>query len=118
PDEVGREVLRPCDAPYVVYVTARAPSAISPLSLRDALPISILRRRDLDRASAGGIREVGDIRIDFTRHHVSVAGEQVHLTRSERSEEHTSELQSRGHVVCRLLLEKEKTPATEGRGHE
>src|SRR5439155_4262332 len=26
-----------------------------------------------------------------------------------RSEEHTSELQSRGHLVCRLLLEKKKT---------
>src|SRR5437870_8076155 len=26
--------------------------------------------------------------------------------KSERSEEHTSELQSRGHLVCRLLLEK------------
>src|SRR5690625_6567069 len=26
--------------------------------------------------------------------------------RTERSEEHTSELQSRGHLVCRLLLEK------------
>src|SRR5439155_16292119 len=28
--------------------------------------------------------------------------------RSGRSEEHTSELQSRGHLVCRLLLEKKK----------
>src|SRR5690625_6557044 len=28
---------------------------------------------------------------------------------SGRSEEHTSELQSRGHLVCRLLLEKKKT---------
>src|SRR5207253_10530692 len=28
--------------------------------------------------------------------------------RSARSEEHTSELQSRGHLVCRLLLEKKK----------
>src|SRR5690625_5408482 len=28
------------------------------------------------------------------------------LTPRERSEEHTSELQSRGHLVCRLLLEK------------
>src|SRR5690625_5456265 len=27
-----------------------------------------------------------------------------------RSEEHTSELQSRGHLVCRLLLEKKKDP--------
>src|SRR5690625_5440765 len=27
-----------------------------------------------------------------------------------RSEEHTSELQSRGHLVCRLLLEKKNNP--------
>src|SRR5439155_4044853 len=30
-------------------------------------------------------------------------------SRPWRSEEHTSELQSRGHLVCRLLLEKKKT---------
>src|SRR5690625_4225416 len=30
------------------------------------------------------------------------------LAHSIRSEEHTSELQSRGHLVCRLLLEKKK----------
>src|SRR5690625_5996454 len=30
------------------------------------------------------------------------------LPRYVRSEEHTSELQSRGHLVCRLLLEKKK----------
>src|SRR3989442_11559621 len=30
-----------------------------------------------------------------------------------RSEEHTSELQSRPHLVCRLLLEKKKTPLIE-----
>src|SRR5437870_10731074 len=38
-------------------------------------------------------------------------GSQVHLmapVRASRSEEHTSELQSRGHLVCRLLLEKKK----------
>src|SRR5690625_5476537 len=29
-----------------------------------------------------------------------------------RSEEHTSELQSRGHLVCRLLLEKKKHSRT------
>src|SRR5690625_4799144 len=29
-------------------------------------------------------------------------------TQAVRSEEHTSELQSRGHLVCRLLLEKKK----------
>src|SRR5690625_6881446 len=30
----------------------------------------------------------------------------------KRSEEHTSELQSRGHLVCRLLLEKKKQKTT------
>src|SRR5690625_6576343 len=42
-----------------------------------------------------------------------IAGESVaaRTARDEvaRSEEHTSELQSRGHLVCRLLLEKKKT---------
>src|SRR5690625_6255038 len=32
-----------------------------------------------------------------------------------RSEEHTSELQSRGHLVCRLLLEKKKRSARSSR---
>src|SRR5687768_18188632 len=32
----------------------------------------------------------------------------VHPVRCSRSEEHTSELQSRLHLVCRLLLEKKK----------
>src|SRR5687768_18502497 len=32
----------------------------------------------------------------------------VHAERAARSEEHTSELQSRLHLVCRLLLEKKK----------
>src|SRR5207253_5588027 len=37
------------------------------------------------------------------------------VTAVVRSEEHTSELQSRGHLVCRLLLEKKKqlTPYTQ-----
>src|SRR5207253_5145262 len=36
-------------------------------------------------------------------------GERPHVAEQEiRSEEHTSELQSRGHLVCRLLLEKKK----------
>src|SRR5437660_7994547 len=35
------------------------------------------------------------------------------LVRHLRSEEHTSELQSRGHLVCRLLLEKKKKNNTD-----
>src|SRR5207253_6069744 len=34
--------------------------------------------------------------------------EQFVKSEKKRSEEHTSELQSRGHLVCRLLLEKKK----------
>src|SRR5215510_4110888 len=34
-----------------------------------------------------------------------------------RSEEHTSELQSRGHLVCRLLLEKKKTKTNTHNSH-
>src|SRR5437870_12958413 len=40
---------------------------------------------------------------------VSVVGtENNKQDQPKRSEEHTSELQSRGHLVCRLLLEKKK----------
>src|SRR2546429_3003260 len=35
-----------------------------------------------------------------------------HVTQTARSEEHTSELQSRLHLVCRLLLEKKNTTNT------
>src|SRR5690625_6725936 len=35
----------------------------------------------------------------------------VEVVPAPRSEEHTSELQSRGHLVCRLLLEKKKLMA-------
>src|SRR5690625_6462786 len=38
----------------------------------------------------------------------SSGGHPLSFFSSSRSEEHTSELQSRGHLVCRLLLEKKK----------
>src|SRR5437870_6510653 len=43
-------------------------------------------------------------------YHAELAAQEYfrHGTAHERSEEHTSELQSRGHLVCRLLLEKKK----------
>src|SRR2546430_11136593 len=36
------------------------------------------------------------------------------VTQKLRSEEHTSELQSQSNLVCRLLLEKKKTPGRAG----
>src|SRR5689334_24475645 len=51
----------------------------------------------LDRRALGGVLEIGEpARTD--------RGELL----SQRSEEHTSELQSQFHLVCRLLLEKKK----------
>src|SRR2546430_12404616 len=40
------------------------------------------------------------------------AGERTQLPGLERSEEHTSELQSQSNLVCRLLLEKKKKKLT------
>src|SRR5690625_5979404 len=50
--------------------------------------------------------------VDLLFHQSGTASPPNHLRSSQcsvRSEEHTSELQSRGHLVCRLLLEKKKT---------
>src|SRR2546422_6898431 len=57
-------------------------------------------------------RDVGEISPHLLEHaHRALHGELLLLVRDdvgERSEEHTSELQSRLHLVCRLLLEKKK----------
>src|SRR2546422_1773095 len=76
-----------------------ATTEIYTLSLHDALPIS------LDRV-------LGRLQV-LVRHHeefrftLVLEGAQP-LALLVRSEEHTSELQSRLHLVCRLLLEKKK----------
>src|SRR5690625_251923 len=49
-----------------------------------------------------------DRRNKFRPTHVLKVHRTKNEIRSRRSEEHTSELQSRGHLVCRLLLEKKK----------
>src|SRR6202021_4206852 len=64
-----------------------ATTEIYTLSLHDALPIS--ERCD---HQGPGARDARGIPLD----------------RAHRSEEHTSELQSRQYLVCRLLLEKKK----------
>src|SRR5690625_6525042 len=49
----------------------------------------------------------------FTKDYLSRVDQEIEsVDITERSEEHTSELQSRGHLVCRLLLEKKKTNKT------
>src|SRR2546422_2555081 len=58
----------------------------------------------LDRSSRATTSAARRARPDMTPH---PSGLQVNEVRT-RSEEHTSELQSRLHLVCRLLLEKKK----------
>src|SRR5436305_11564354 len=82
-----------------------APTALYTLSLHDALPISprVCRANRCDIASANARAQA---------HRQGRAGfrdETKIGPRISRSEEHTSELQSRPHLVCRLLLEKKKT---------
>src|SRR5205809_7627414 len=74
-----------------------ATTDISTLSLHDALPIYIAAN---DRRARVGLihrldRDASGLLV-FSKNHEA------------RSEEHTSELQSRLHLVCRLLLEKKK----------
>src|SRR3712207_9014289 len=67
-----------------------ATTEIYTLSLHDALPIS--------GELLPGVRVLDDLALRGASH----------LPRHPRSEEHTSELQSRQYLVCRLLLEKKK----------
>src|SRR5207253_8295655 len=98
-----------------------SPSPSSPLSLHDALPISfhvpwnwlsyivpIQFSGSMKYALTQWIHMSGVVSglfvVDDSACHVCVTT----FTFRPRSEEHTSELQSRGHLVCRLLLEKKK----------
>src|SRR2546429_7293153 len=74
-----------------------ATTEIYTLSLHDALPISRNRRATIPGASPlPPLRRAPPVPPGVRY-------------RDERSEEHTSELQSRLHLVCRLLLEKKKS---------
>src|SRR3712207_8946850 len=54
--------------------------------------------------------EAGHVEADGDEVEAAVGGRPQYVHR--RSEEHTSELQSRQYLVCRLLLEKKKTTIT------
>src|SRR5437868_7594866 len=102
-----------------------ATPAINTLSLHDALPILERRRADRMRRRSWARRRLRRDQADVRRRAVArprhrtpaprCAGERGAPPRHPpRSEEHTSELQSRFDLVCRLLLEKKK-PQTRSR---
>src|SRR5258705_12718174 len=82
-----------------------ATTEIYTLSLHDALPIFFfqaltLKVRNAQKDLRSGISLVGSLS--------QPPGCRPGKCRCARSEEHTSELQSLRHLVCRLLLEKKK----------
>src|SRR2546422_11695175 len=89
---------------FFFFFNDTATTEIYTLSLHDALPIYGV---PLNRGEYSIIAFAGDenaITV-FDRRDVRPA---FSVTGARRSEEHTSELQSRLHLVCRLLLEKKK----------
>src|SRR3712207_7923860 len=91
-----------------------ATTEIYTLSLHDALPIYVpkafrVRRTELVRtARAAGISLACINARSRRRSHGKEEQAGRLVGQSARSEEHTSELQSRQYLVCRLLLEKKK----------
>src|SRR5687768_17870537 len=84
----------------LIFFVDTATTGIYTLSLHDALPISPLDLDD-DRRPHPAVEVLGPAETKpGPLRRIDVAG--------ARSEEHTSELQSRLHLVCRLLLEKKK----------
>src|SRR5439155_23922619 len=89
--------------------TDKPTSLISTLSLHDALPICEItingNGATVQRSNAPGTPDFAilvDWKGNLTLDGVTIKGG------FGRSEEHTSELQSRGHLVCRLLPDKKK----------
>src|SRR3712207_8613910 len=80
-----------------------ATTEIYTLSLHDALPIC-RRRGRLHRRRRAGLPNVGAADGDLLARDDGRGD-----ARADRSEEHTSELQSRQYLVCRLLLEKKNS---------
>src|SRR5438874_4264871 len=83
---------------------APAPTDIYTLSLHDALPISPGGKRHMAGAAVPPLLRL----LPGGRIPAAAFARFPKLT-ERRSEEHTSELQSRRDLVCRLLLEKKKT---------
>src|SRR5207248_8628184 len=86
---------------HAFYINPTAATEIYTLSLHDALPISARPERVL--AEPGFERWDGNGAVGYLTL-AAICDAQL----AERSEEHTSELQSPYDLVCRLLLEKKK----------
>src|SRR5205823_13420211 len=94
------------------FFNATAPTQIYTLSLHDALPISLRQvRQALDAGRPARGAELSKEERALLRPLFLLTMKPVMYVANigeQRSEEHTSELQSLAYLVCRLLLEKKK----------
>src|SRR5947209_18130498 len=94
---------------HLFYLNDTAPPQIYTLSLHDALPIS--DPENDDRPNQGYLWDAA-IRAGISVRNYGFSDASAYDSDAPgavpRSEEHTSELQSRQYLVCRLLLEKKK----------
>src|SRR5690625_6675886 len=102
--EVYRDTIAISKAPdgenYGQILIAQAADTL--LTMSGVNASFVICERDDDKIGISA-RSLGDVNVQIIMERMNGGG---HLTRSE---EHTSELQSRGHLVCRLLLEQKKT---------
>src|SRR3712207_8106471 len=97
--------IAPPNQSYFVFFNDTATTEIYTLSLHDALPI-FPRSGRLPARGNGRRAARGDQRHATAADGLGRCYHHAPLSRATRSEEHTSELQSRQYLVCRLLLEK------------
>src|SRR3712207_7813699 len=94
-------IRRPPRSTLFPYTTLfRSPTAASFAAISAAVDL-----RDAQARPFGRVYAVEPVDAAFLARLGEAGGVEVRL----RSEEHTSELQSRQYIVCRLLLEKKKT---------
>src|SRR5256885_12186131 len=97
--------MTPTSFPFFFFFNDTATTEIYTLSLHDALPIS--------DAGIDDHRVIGIAFLQVLQDDTDVVRVEDALSAADgaaRSEEHTSELQSPCNLVCRLLLEKKRTP--------
>src|SRR2546421_1513195 len=100
---------------FFFFFNDTATTEIYTLSLHDALPISLNANGCIPITHPGllppagyHITDMGGGQYMYCPNPSTALGRYVNLPNDMRSEEHTSELQSRSDLVCRLLLEKKK----------
>src|SRR5947209_17111052 len=95
----------------ILFFNNTATTKIYTLSLHDALPISIIESERDHLLIEQQQQFLNQLSIQDGKEKKEKE-KQLLKDKEERSEEHTSELQSRQYLVCRLLLEKKKTKRT------